>query len=32
MPGVEELGLCPVGVTEPPFLAAAVEELARTTA
>jgi type I restriction enzyme R subunit len=32
MPGVNELGLCPEGESEPPFLAAAVEELARTTA
>lgn len=32
MPKVCDLGLCPVGEAEPPFLAAAVEELARTTA
>ena len=32
MPGVNELCLCPEGEAEPPFLAAAVEELARTTA
>jgi type I restriction enzyme M protein len=32
LPGVNELGLCPEGDAEPPFLAAAVEELARTTA
>ena len=31
MPNVNELGLCPEGESEPPFLAAAVEELARTT-
>jgi len=32
MPTVSDLGLCPEGEAEPPFLAAAVEELARTTA
>lgn len=32
MPGVCELGLCPEGEADPAFLAAAVEELARTTA
>ena len=32
MPGVNDLGLCPEGEAEPPFLAVAVEELARTWA